>query len=426
MVKDIKIEDYDYNLPDDRIPRYPMSKRDDCKLLVRTGDGNIYHHYFKELPDLLPPGSMVVCNDTKVIKARLTFYKSSGAAIEIFLLEPLMPSDYALNFQSIEKCVWKCLVGNLKKWKDGDLELSIPDESRHSIINLYARKLERLTETGVAVEFHWNNSEISFSQLIESAGIIPIPPYLHRDSEESDLSDYQTVYAQVQGSVAAPTAGLHFTPEVFKGLENHDVKVAKLTLHVGAGTFRPVKSETIGDHEMHSERFAVDINLIESIYEWMRSGKPIVAVGTTTVRTLESLPYIAEAIRRKENHPYHLNQWKAYADPYEDFVATDSLKFLINHMRENNVHEINASTSIMIAPGFKWNVVDAIVTNFHQPKSTLLLLVSSFLKEGNENSEAWRKVYDEALQNNYRFLSYGDASLLFIKNKSANKNKGKN
>lgn len=297
MVKDIRISNFDYELPDSLIPRYPMARRDECRLLVCSPQGYVFHKKFKELPGLLPPGALLICNDTKVIKARLGFRKESGAAIEIFLLEPLQPADYALNFQSTDKCRWKTLVGNLKKWKEGDLSLDIPLENG-LMVSLFARRLHDLPEGGVAVEFHWNNPEISFSRLIENAGKIPIPPYLHRESEESDINDYQTVFACNQGSVAAPTAGLHFTPEVFYDIEAHAIEVKKLTLHVGAGTFRPVKCDTIGEHDMHAEHFSVTLDLLESLYKWKKEKRPVVAVGTTSVRTLESIPYIAYALMK--------------------------------------------------------------------------------------------------------------------------------
>lgn len=406
MVKDIKIEDFYYDLPEEKIAKYPTANRDKCKLLLKTPSGKIFHRIFKELPGLLPLNSMLVCNETKVIKARLFFHKDSGASIEIFLLEPLNPVDYQLNFQSRESCEWKCLVGNLKKWKEGELTLEIPSDNNDSIC-LHARKKETLQEGGVAIEFHWTYPDITFSEIIDRAGKIPIPPYLNRESESRDTQDYQTIFAREEGSVAAPTAGLHFTPEVFEDLTAHNVKITKLTLHVGAGTFRPVKSETIGNHEMHSERFSVSLQFLCDLYEWKKKGKPVIAVGTTSVRTLESIPYIAEAYKRGLNHADELDQWRAYSEEYGDFDTLESLRFLIEKLREEGKKEITASTSIMIAPGFRWRIVDGMVTNFHQPKSTLLLLVSSFL----DGKEEWRGIYDEALTHGYRFLSYGDACL---------------
>lgn len=404
MVKDIQIEDFNYPLSEDKIPLHPLEKRDECKLLLRSPSGKIYHRKFTELPGLLPPGALLVCNDTKVINARLFFHKESGANIELFLLEPTKPSDYALNFQTNEKCEWKCLVGNSKKWKDGKI-VCVVEISGNDPLKLYAERRDILEDGSSIVEFSWENPEYTFGKILENAGRIPIPPYLNRESEASDLRDYQTVYAKVKGSVAAPTAGLHFTSEVFEGLEAHGVKVSKVTLHVGAGTFRPVKSDTIGDHPMHAEPFTVEKELISRLIDWKKSGRPIVAVGTTSVRTLESLPYIGKALMEGRSNPFIVNQW----DPYntEDFDTVEALEKVLSRLDANNMAGLTASTSIMIAPGFKWRVTDGIVTNFHQPKSTLLLLVSSFL-----GGDEWRTVYSEALSKDYRFLSYGDASLL--------------
>lgn len=405
MVKDININDFDYNLPEDRIPLHPLEKRDECKLLVFSPKRHIYHRVFKELPDLLPPGAFVVCNDTKVINARLLFHKETGAAIELFLLEPLSPADYQVNFQSRDFCTWKCLVGNSKKWKEGLISATIPIGSGKEL-KVYARRGEINEDGSSAVTFIWEHPEITFSEIIEQLGKMPIPPYLNRESEDSDLQDYQTVYARVTGSVAAPTAGLHFTPQVFDDLRAHNVGVGKVTLHVGAGTFRPVKSETIGDHSMHSEPFSVTLELIDRLIEWKKSDKPIVAVGTTSVRTLESLPYIGYAFMKGDPNPLFVDQWRAYEE--EDFDTVAALEKLREYVQKSGMKSVSASTSIMIAPGFKWRVVDIMVTNFHQPKSTLLLLVSSFL-----GGEVWKYLYEEALERDYRFLSYGDACLFF-------------
>lgn len=406
MVKDILIDDFNYNLPEERIPRHPLEKRDECKLLVRTPEGKIYHRIFKELPDLIPPGALLICNDTKVINARLPFHKETGASIELFLLEPMHPADYALNFQERTSCLWKCLVGNSKKWKDGKIytEVPLPDGSR---LTLDALRLKGDPEGSSIIEFSWHNTDYTFGQLIEFAGTIPIPPYLNRDSEASDLEDYQTVYARVRGSVAAPTAGLHFTPQVFENIEAHAITTAKVTLHVGAGTFRPVKSEAIGDHAMHAEPFTVTRSLINQLIEWKANNKPVVAVGTTSVRTLESLPYIGKAIGERNPQPFTVTQWDPYGEGFQEFETVQALKNIIRKMDEDQTDSFTASTSIMIAPGFKWRITDGMVTNFHQPKSTLLLLVSSFI-----GGIDWKSMYEDALKNNYRFLSYGDACLL--------------
>lgn len=403
MVKEIKIEDFDYILPQERIPVHPLVKRDECRLLVYSPAEKIYHRVFKELADLMPVNSLMVCNNTKVINARLAFHKKSGASIELFLLEPVVPADYALNFQSREKTEWKCLVGNSKKWKDGEIELDIPIEENKQL-KLKALRKEVQEDGSSVIEFFWYNSDYTFAAILEHAGKIPIPPYLNRESEESDLHDYQTVYARVKGSVAAPTAGLHFTPCVFESLEAHAIEVEKVTLHVGAGTFRPVKSTTIGEHSMHSEPFTVSRRLISKLLECKKEVRPVVAVGTTSVRTLESLPYIASEIMQGNPRPFYVDQWSPYRE--EDIDTIEALTVLLKKMDSEGLDSFTASTSIMIAPGFKWSIVDGMVTNFHQPKSTLLLLVSSFL--GGDN---WRKIYEEALKEGYRFLSYGDACL---------------
>ncbi|MCH5238252.1 MAG: S-adenosylmethionine:tRNA ribosyltransferase-isomerase [Muribaculaceae bacterium] len=417
MVQDIRIEDFSYELPENRIPKHPLEKRDECKLLLRTPQGKFFHRKFKELPDLLPPGSMLVCNDTKVINARILFHKDTGAAIEIFLLEPLSPSDYALNFQSKDHCFWKCLVGNLKKWKEGQIKANVLTPGNSSVV-LSAKKINDLPEGGCEIEFSWSDSNLTFGQLLECAGKIPIPPYLNRESEECDISDYQTVFAEVKGSVAAPTAGLHFTTSVFDGLSAHAIPVEKLTLHVGAGTFRPVKSETIGEHDMHSEPFTVTLSLIKKLIDRNINGKPVVAVGTTSVRSLESLPYIGLGIKLGLKNPFHIPQWLAYDEAYRNFNTPELLQTIADWMINNGRLSFTATTAIMIAPGFNWRITDIMVTNFHQPKSTLLLLVSSFLDGSRQLNAgaAWRKMYEIALKEDYRFLSYGDACLLMRKN----------
>lgn len=411
MVKEIRIEDFDYNLPDERIPRHPLQQRDACKLLLSRRDGGISHRRFSELAGLLPPGSLLVCNDTKVINARIAFKKATGARVEVFLLEPLDPSDYVVTFQTRGRCVWNCLVGNLKRWKEGDLLREVVTAEGETV-TLRARRLYPTEGNAFAIEFLWDKGDVTFASLVEAAGFIPIPPYLKRESEQSDVSDYQTVYADVKGSVAAPTAGLHFTPEVFADLEAHAIPVEKLTLHVGAGTFQPVKSESIGEHPMHTETFAVSLRLVRRLIEWKRTGRPVVAVGTTSVRTLESLPYLGAAISRGED-AMHVSQWEAYQEDREGIDTLDALMAIEKRMEETGEEILTASTSIMIAPGFRWRIVDGMVTNFHQPQSTLLLLVSSFLGEA-AGTPRWRRVYDEALAHDYRFLSYGDACL-FIK-----------
>lgn len=411
MVKDIKIEDFNYNLPDERIPRHPLQQRDACKLLLSRPDGAISNRRFSELAGLLPPGSMLVCNDTKVINARMEFHKQTGSRIEIFLLEPEEPSDYVLSFQTRGRCVWNCLVGNLKKWKEGELVMEIEPEGAGGKITLRARRLHPTDGKSHAVEFTWDNPDVTFASVVDAAGYIPIPPYLKRESEESDLSDYQTVYADAKGSVAAPTAGLHFTPAVFDDLAAHNIPVGKLTLHVGAGTFQPVKSENIGDHPMHTEVFSVSRRLLRELIDQKRSAKPLVAVGTTSVRTLESLPYLGNMLANGDDS-LHVTQWCAYDKELQSIDTVASLEAIDKWLERRGKETLTASTAIMIAPGYQWRMVDVMVTNFHQPQSTLLLLVSSFLGE-KEGEPRWRSLYEEALANDYRFLSYGDACLLF-------------
>lgn len=417
MVKEIKIEDFDYSLPDERIPRHPLQQRDACKLLLSRPDGAISHRRFSELPSLLPPGSILVCNDTRVINARITFHKQTGSRIEVFLLEPLDPADYVLTFQTRGKCVWSCLVGNLKRWKEGPLSLEIHPEGVKEPVTLSATRLHPTGGNAHAIEFTWDNPDVTFASVVEAAGFIPIPPYLKRESEQSDTSDYQTVYADVKGSVAAPTAGLHFTPEVFSDLDAHNIPVEKLTLHVGAGTFQPVKSENIGGHPMHTETFSVSRHLIAALIEAKKSGRPITAVGTTSVRTLESLPYLGHLISNGD-YGMHVGQWTAYEPGSQDIDTIRSLEAIYNYLTQSGEDTLTASTAIMIAPGFTWRITDVMVTNFHQPQSTLLLLVSSFLGTEADGSPRWRVLYDEALAKGYRFLSYGDACLLFPLKKS--------
>ncbi len=412
-IRDIKIADFDYPLPDDRIPRHPLAERDTCKLLVSRPDGSVEHHTFSELPELLPEKTLMVCNDTRVINARIRFEKSTGSKIEVFLLEPIFPEDYVLMFQAVGSCRWGCLVGNLKRWKEGPLVKMLDIDGRK--VELRASRIQPLDGNGQEILFEWDDPEVTFASVVDAAGYIPIPPYLKRDSEESDSDDYQTVYARVKGSVAAPTAGLHFTPRLFERLRSAGVDIAPLTLHVGAGTFQPVKSETIGEHPMHTEVFSVDRDSLMQIVDAKRHGRKITAVGTTSVRTLESLPYIGAQLSAGDMS-LHVGQWMPYTEDDREAPrdVVEDLNHIIRYMDEKGVDTLTASTSIMIAPGFHWRIVDVMVTNFHQPQSTLLLLVSSFLDRNPEESRLqWRNIYEEALDHAYRFLSYGDACLLF-------------
>lgn len=417
----IRIEDYDYPLPEDRIALHPLSQRDSCRLIVSRPDGGIEDRIFSELPELIHAGTLMICNETRVINARMEFHKETGGRIEIFLLEPSVPSDYVLNFAQRNSCVWNCMIGNLKKWKGEDLTRELEVEGNRVLLTARLLPLAEGENPSATrrVEFLWDNTEVTFASIVEVAGNIPIPPYLKRASEASDLEDYQTVYSRVQGSVAAPTAGLHFTPELFSRLEDKGINIRKVTLHVGAGTFQPVKSEEIGNHPMHTERIHVEIDVIKDIADALERGRPVAAVGTTSVRTLESLPMLALLSRRypvADADAMHVPQWFAYNREIEAENTLSLLRELIARMENAGLDSITASTAIMIAPGFKWRIVNTMITNFHQPQSTLLLLVSSFLELMNKGgNRRWVEIYDHALAKDYRFLSYGDACLFFRK-----------
>ena len=397
----IRIEEFNYPLPDERIAKFPLTKRDESKLLVYR-NGKIDEAVFKQLSDYLPQGSMLVYNNTRVIQARMLFQKETGAQIEVFCLEPVIPHDYALVFQQTESCSWLCLVGNLKKWKEGALHKTIRMDDKEVVLSA-----ERIKTTGDShlVRFSWNNPQVTFAELLDAAGILPIPPYLHRETRESDLQTYQTVYSKIKGSVAAPTAGLHFTPEVLAGLDAKGFTREEVTLHVGAGTFKPVKSEVIGDHEMHTEFISVRRSSIENIRTNL--GR-IIAVGTTSVRTLESLYYMGRTLVNNPDATSEelvVTQWTPYHET-EEVTAHEALTALLDYLDRNQTDTLLSATQIMIAPGYEFKIVKGIITNFHQPKSTLLLLISAFVN-GN-----WKSIYNYALDNDFRFLSYGDSSLL--------------
>lgn len=398
----IRIEEYDYPLPDERIAKFPLAKRDESKLLLYK-DGQVSESVFKHIADYLPAGSLLVYNNTRVIQARLLFQKATGARIEVFCLEPAEPHDYALIFQQTERCSWICLVGNLKKWKDGLLTKKVTIQGEEVILS--AEKKESHGDSHW-IEFTWNNPKYTFADLLDAAGVLPIPPYLHRKTEKSDLVTYQTVYSKIKGSVAAPTAGLHFTPEVLADVDAHGIGREEVTLHVGAGTFKPVKSETIEGHEMHTEFISVRRSSIERIQKNL--GK-IIAVGTTSVRTLESLYYIGVKLA---SHPdatseeLVVNQWMPYEAENNRIPVAEALQHILDYLDRHQADKLVTATQIIIAPGYEFKVVRGIITNFHQPKSTLLLLISAFVK-GN-----WRTIYDYALSHDFRFLSYGDSSLL--------------
>lgn len=398
--KEIRIEDYNYNLPDERIAKYPLKERDSSKLLVYK-DRKITDANFRDLTNFLPSDSLLVFNNTKVIQARLHFQKATGAQIEIFCLEPYSPNDYQLNFQQTEACSWVCLVGNLKKWKEGKLTKEIVINKDK--VNITASRTEAKEDSHIII-FEWDNTHYTFSELLEAIGELPIPPYLNRETEEQDKETYQTVYSKIDGSVAAPTAGLHFTPNVFSSLEEKSILTAEVTLHVGAGTFRPVKSEHIKDHVMHSELISVSKNTIEQLL--IHKGT-IIAVGTTSVRTLESLYYIGTMLANNPDGDINVTQWQPYEEKNNKLSAKEALLNILDYLNTHNLESLITHTQIIIAPGYQFKMVGGIITNFHQPQSTLLLLVSAFVGGGN-----WKGVYNHALDNNYRFLSYGDSSLL--------------
>lgn len=397
----IRIADYNYNLPDERIAKFPLPVRDQSKLLVYR-HGEISEDTFTALPDYLPTGSLMVFNNTKVIQARLHFRKETGALIEVFCLEPLEPNDYALNFQQTRHSAWLCMIGNLKKWREGSLSRKLNIHGKELVLTALRGESHG---TSHRVDFSWNDPSVTFADILEAFGELPIPPYLNRETEEKDKETYQTVYSKIKGSVAAPTAGLHFTPRVFESLRTKGIECEELTLHVGAGTFRPVKSEEIQDHEMHTEYISVSRNTIQKLIQ--HNGEAI-AVGTTSVRTLESLYYMGCIL---DNNPdageadLHIQQWLPYEKKDEISVIT-ALSNITSYLDRHGMETLHSSTQIIIAPGYKYKIVKAMVTNFHQPQSTLLLLVSAFI------GDDWKKMYKFALENDFRFLSYGDSSLL--------------
>lgn len=399
MIPEIRIEDYNYSLPDERIAKYPLPRRDESKLLVYR-DGTVAQRHFYDLPGLLPQDCIMVFNDTRVVPARLFFRRDTGARIEIFCLEPVSPSEYALNFASTRSCTWKCVIGNAKRWKDDILSFDAGDGSEASVMRLRARLLGREGETGT-VEFSWEG-DLPFSRVLEVCGQVPIPPYLNRGTEDIDLERYQTLYAHIRGSVAAPTAGLHFTDEVLGAIAARGIDMENICLHVGAGTFLPVKSSLVSEHPMHREPFVVSLAFLKDLLE---SGKKVAAVGTTSVRTLESL-YYAGVSCIEHGKPLDIGQWDPYTRDYS-YTTQEALRALTDYLEAGGMERLEVGTRIIIVPGFRFRIVDMLVTNFHQPQSTLLLLISAFV--GGD----WRTIYDYALANGFRFLSYGDSSLLY-------------
>lgn len=398
--RNIKIEDYNYPLPQERIALHPLALRDSCKLLAYLKDV-LSDNVFSEITEMLPSRAVLVCNNTRVINARLRFNKTTGALIEIFCLEPAVPADYAVAFATRGRCSWHCLVGNAKKWKEGALTMDVDTAAGATTLSAVRSDMPPAPDNSRVIEFSWDNDAVTFSDIIAAVGEIPIPPYLNRRSEDSDRTDYQTVYSHIDGSVAAPTAGLHFTPELLADIERRGINVKEVTLHVGAGTFRPVKAEHIGDHDMHSEFIAVPKTIVADLASAVAEGRKIIAVGTTSVRTLESLYHIGRLLL-EGNWMGEVPQWTAYCaitQPGTDVALGAIVKYLDNIGSDT----LLAHTRIIIAPGYRFRVVGGMITNFHQPQSTLLLLVSAFI------GEKWRDIYNHALENDYRFLSYGDA-----------------
>ena len=404
--KRIHIKDYNYSLPDERIAKFPLAQRDHSKLLLYK-HGEVSEDVFYNMPNHLPEGALMVFNNTKVIQARLHFRKSTGALIEVFLLEPYVPADYEQMFQTTGSCSWLCMIGNLKKWKGETLRRTFDVKGREVTLNA-----ERCEDVGKSyrVDFSWDDNTVSFAELLDSVGELPIPPYLNRETQESDKTTYQTVYSKIKGSVAAPTAGLHFTSDVLASLDNHGIDREEVTLHVGAGTFKPVKSEEIQDHEMHTEYICVHRQTLEKL---IKHNACAIAVGTTSVRTLESLYYMGVKLEKNldiSEDELHVCQWEPYeGETFEMAAIVTPLKAIQNilaYLDRHSLNSLHSSTQIIIAPGYEYKIVKMLVTNFHQPQSTLLLLVSAFL-HGD-----WHKIYDYALAHDFRFLSYGDSSLL--------------
>ena len=402
--KHIRIKDYNYDLPDERIAKFPLPERDKSKLLVYN-HGEVSQDVFSNITRYLPQGALMVFNNTKGIQARLHFRKETGSLIEIFLLEPALPADYEQMFQTTGACSWYCLVGNLKKWKGGPLTTTVEMPGQPSVQLTAERDMS--CETALKIDFKWTGDDkLSFAELIDKVGELPIPPYLNRNTQESDKTTYQTVYSKIKGSVAAPTAGLHFTQKVLADIDQHGIDREELTLHVGAGTFKPVKSEEIEGHAMHTEYVCIRRTTLEKL---LQHNCEAVAVGTTSVRTLESLYYMGCKVKANPNvslDQLHVNQWEPYASTTTTITPAEAIGELIAYMDRNNLPSLHSSTQIIIAPGYQYKIVKRLITNFHQPQSTLLLLVSAFV--GGD----WKSIYRYALDNDFRFLSYGDSSIL--------------
>lgn len=411
-VSAIAIEDFDYPLPEDNIAKFPLKERDKAKLLCLTEDGKIENKIFSDLPSLLNEDTLLVLNDTKVVYARLFFQKPSGATIEIFCLEPIDPIDMQLAFSETKKCRWKCLVGNNKKWKNEALTKTISFEDK--TVTLSAERIAQ-DENAWVIQFEWNEN-LSFAEILQSMGEVPLPPYLKRQANEEDKTDYQTIYADHDGSVAAPTAGLHFSDKTFLDLKERQIKCDFVTLHVGAGTFKPVTSKTIGEHVMHTERICISKAVIEDLLNHCE--KKIVCIGTTTIRTIESLYWHGVKLGNGEGkyHDIDIKQWEAYAEQ-TNISTKEALQAILTNLTQNNMDYLYGQTQIIIAPSYKYRIATGMVTNFHQPKSTLLLLVSAMI------GDKWREAYDFALNHSYRFLSFGDACLFQKNNQTKSRKK---
>lgn len=405
----IRIQDYNYNLPDGRIAKYPLEYRDSSKLLIYN-NGNLSESVFRNIYEYLPSDSLMIFNNTRVVPARLFFRKETGAVIEIFCLEPVLPNDYALSFACNAECSWNVVIGNAKKWKSGDVYFMCDGTHQDAAkLNLRAELVSKGDNNGSVVKFKWDGG-CSFSEVLDICGRIPIPPYLKRDTEELDYDRYQTLYAKIKGSVAAPTAGLHFTNSVFEYIDGKNIHRDNVCLHVGAGTFVPVKSEFISDHVMHTEPIEVSKELLVNILDSIDKVRKIIAVGTTSTRSLESL-YFAGVHCIESGVPGDVLQWEPYSKEY-NYSAKEAIAALVEYMDANSLDKLVIRTGIIIVPSYKFRIVDILVTNFHQPQSTLLLLISAFV--GGE----WQKIYNYALNNDFRFLSYGDSSLLFCSSKA--------
>jgi len=406
-IPQIKISDYNYQLPENRIAQFPLDKRDQSKLLIFKDD-KIEENIFSSIYTFVPDHALLIYNQTRVIQARIPFQKETGAQIEIFCLEPVAPTkEIQKAFENHSGVSWNCLVGNSKKWKSGMLKREFKLNGVH--VELFAERQSKSDDHSV-IEFSWTPGYFSFSEVLDAAGIIPLPPYMHREAEDSDKTRYQTIYARSEGSVAAPTAGLHFTEDVFKKLKNKNIHFDEVTLHVGAGTFKPVSAEKLADHEMHTEKIYIRKITIQAILD--KHDKPVIVVGTTTMRTIESLYWhgvkLIKGATRGGN--IDIKQWDPYQADFNSGISVEeSLQAILQFMNENGLSVISGQTQLMIVPGYKIRIPDILITNFHMPQSTLLLLVSAFIGDG------WGKVYQYALDNDFRFLSYGDSCLFFRK-----------